>query len=152
MERILLSPSRWWIEKIEGHLMVSMFARRAANGDLNLEWEVLDESNLPVDLIRRDGSEYSFILPVGCDGHAAVDKVGAGVGREMLAALERIISKFDEGKRVEGHCICDARAAIELAHGNFSYASADVGTRASARCRPMPCLKPPDPSDLSTPK
>lgn len=45
---------------------------------------------------------------------------------EMLAALERIISKFDEGKNVEGHCICDARAAIELAYGNFSYANDQI--------------------------
>jgi type II secretory pathway component GspD/PulD (secretin) len=37
---------------------------------------------------------------------------------DMLKALENIISKFDEGKNVEGHCICDARAAIELAHGH----------------------------------
>ncbi len=41
----------------------------------------------------------------------------------MLAALERIVTAFDAGRNVEGHCICDARAAIELAHGNFSYAN-----------------------------
>jgi len=41
----------------------------------------------------------------------------------MLAALERIVNAFDAGRNVEGHCICDARAAIELAHGNFSYAN-----------------------------
>ena len=42
---------------------------------------------------------------------------------EMLAALERIIRKFDAGMNVEGHCICDARAAIENARGLFSSAN-----------------------------
>lgn len=45
--------------------------------------------------------------------------------QSMLAALEHIVSKFDAGRNVEGHCICDARAAIENAKGcgvtaNFS--------------------------------
>ena len=51
------------------------------------------------------------------------DAILIAAAPDMLAALERIVNKFDAGRNVEGHCICDARAAIELAHGNFSYAN-----------------------------
>ena len=49
----------------------------------------------------------------------------------MLAALERIVNAFDAGRNVEGHCICDARAAIELAHGNFAYANSFIKPHAA---------------------
>jgi len=40
---------------------------------------------------------------------------------EMLEALERIISKFDAGENIEGHCICDAREAIANARGHSQH-------------------------------
>ena len=79
-ERILLSPSEWWIGKKDGKLLAVMFAHRGKDGNLNVEWEVLDESNLPVDLIRRNGEEYTFVLPVGLDRRAAVQEECVGVG------------------------------------------------------------------------
>jgi len=79
MEKILLNPKDWWIGKNNGTLMVVMFAVRSADGVLNVCWEVLDESNLPVDLVRHDGEEYTFILPVSFDRHAVVKEVGASL-------------------------------------------------------------------------
>ena len=72
----------WWVGKKEGKLLVTMFGNKMPNGETAMAWDVLDESNLPVDLIRRDGEEYSFILPVGLQG-SSIEKVGEGVRLDM---------------------------------------------------------------------
>ena len=36
---------------------------------------------------------------------------------DMMAALDRILEKFDDDESIQGHCICDARAAIAKAKG-----------------------------------
>jgi hypothetical protein len=67
-KRVLLPPDAWWVGKKNGVLLAMMFGRMTADGNVSVEWEVLDESNLPVDFVRRDGEEYSFVFPVGLNG------------------------------------------------------------------------------------
>ena len=86
-ERILLPPSKWYIRRQNGKVLVGMFAHRSKSGMVNMEHEILEESSLPVDLIRRVGSEYSFIVPVALQLNPGVEKVGVSVGTSHNEAL-----------------------------------------------------------------
>lgn len=104
----------WWVGKQEGKLLVTMFGNKMPNGDTAMVWDVLDESNLPVDLIRRDGEEYSFILPVGLQG-SSVEKVGEG-GR-----LDMPVTTADVGAGLSG-----ALADIDAVLSTGSVGNNDV--------------------------
>ena len=96
-----------------------MFAHRAKDGALNVEWEVLDESNLPVDLVRRDGEEYSFVLPVSFDGRAAIQEESVGV-------------RVDDPESASAASPCATEAAadfntVTLARGVFGVEVPDGG-------------------------
>jgi hypothetical protein len=79
-ERILLPPSKWHIFRQKGKVFVMMFAHRAKSSIVNVEYECVEESSLPVGLVRREGAELSFNLPVGNDFVSAIQEVGMGVG------------------------------------------------------------------------
>jgi len=81
-ERVMLPPSKWWIGKSRtgDKLLVVMFANRAKDGRLDIEYEVVEESSLPVDLIRQIGSEYCFNLTVALQLNTGVEEVGVSVG------------------------------------------------------------------------
>jgi len=91
-------------------------------------------------IVRYNGSGYPAAIDAPDADNRAPGKVGTSITRwnaitlpsseegqanarliaaspTMLEALERIVNKFDEGRNVEGHCICDARAAIAKAKG-----------------------------------
>ncbi len=129
MERILLSPSEWWIGKKDGKLLVMMFGHRGKDGAINVEWEVLDESNLPVDLVRCDGVEYSFRFPVGVDRHTAVQEVATSFGgnaperaSDTTARAAGTLANFDTVPLAGGICggeVADGGPVAGISgHGN----------------------------------
>ena len=80
MIKTLLPMRDWWIGKLpDGDPEAPLLAVMFVNDRNEVIWEVLDESNLPVDLVRCNGKEYSFILPVSLDGHAIIKEVGASL-------------------------------------------------------------------------
>ena len=74
-----MPPEEWHIGKRQGKVFVSMFGCRIPDGTFALMWEMVEESSLPVNLVRRCGEEYSFILPVGVEGEIIREKVGSTV-------------------------------------------------------------------------
>jgi hypothetical protein len=83
-KRILMNPSEWCLTYRNGFLFISMFAHPHVDGYLVLDWDILDESKLPVDLIRRDGEKYSFILPILLNGNTVNEESSSG-GLDMQA-------------------------------------------------------------------
>ena len=146
MERILLSPSEWWIGKKDGKLLAMMFGRRGKDGAINVEWEVLDESNLPVDLVRCDGVEYTFLLPVSIDGRTAIQEVTASLGGntpERTAntgpGASGTLANFDSVPLAGGICggevASDGPVAGSSGHGNCGSENSSTNVKVSAPAR-----------------
>ena len=64
-KRVLLPPEQWWVGRSGGKLLAMMFGHRAEDGNVHVEWEELDETNLPAEFIQCDDGEYTFVFPVG---------------------------------------------------------------------------------------
>ncbi len=79
-KKILLSPCDWWIGKKNGQLFVIMFDILHPDDSRSVCWDIVDESNLPKDLVRRDGEEYSFVIGTGLKDGSIIEKVGHPTG------------------------------------------------------------------------
>ena len=66
----------WWIGKGTGEQKDQLLAIMFTNERGDVLWEVLDESNLPQDLVGSNNREFRFILPDGLQRSAVAEKVG----------------------------------------------------------------------------